>query len=59
MLQQEVRIYPKFLAHRTVPQQTGYRSEKKRKSNVERYFLIKTFGVFNANFSDSVKRTVS
>jgi hypothetical protein len=29
-LQKGVRIYPNFLARRTVPQQTVYRSEKYR-----------------------------
>jgi hypothetical protein len=48
-----------FLAHRTVPQQTVYRSEKYRKINEKRHLDIRTFGIFNANLSDNSKRTVS
>jgi hypothetical protein len=42
-----VRIYLNFLAHRTLPQQTVYRSKKYR--TIERDFVLKTqFSVYRS-----------
>jgi hypothetical protein len=53
-----VRIYPDFLAHCTVPQQTAYRSKKYQKST-KNAIIYQNVGVFNANFSDCAKHTVT
>ena len=53
LILKHISFYPNHLAYRTVPQKTLYRSKNYRK----RHFFIKTFDVFNANFSDSAKRT--